>query len=109
MKEKKDDLLFNFIAPFYGLFYNFQKKWYTDIINSVQNKLDIYAFDSIIDIGCGTGALSSVLDDGGMDVTGIDPAINMLNIAMDKSENGEIKFIHADVLEGLSFQIKVLI
>ena len=106
MEEKKSSLLFNLIAPIYGLFYNYQKSRYTGIVNSVKNAIDISSFDSIIDVGCGTGALCSALKDKGMDVTGIDPAIKMLNIAMDKAENKGIKFLQANVLEGLPFKDK---
>ncbi len=106
MEEKKSSLLFNLIAPIYGLFYNYQKRWYTRIVDSVKSTIDISIFDSIIDVGCGTGALCSVLKDKGMDVTGIDPAIKMLNIAMDKAENKGIKFLQANVLEGLPFKDK---
>lgn len=106
MGEKKSSLLFNLIAPIYGLFYNYQKSRYTGILESVKNTIDICSFDSIIDVGCGTGALCSALKDKGMDVTGIDPAIKMLNIAMDKPENKGVKFLQANALEGLPFKDK---
>lgn len=106
MKEKKNSLLFNFIAPVYGLFYNFQKNWYASTVDNVKNTIDIYSFDSIIDIGCGTGALSSVLDAGGMNVTGVDTAIKMVNIGKSKAENKNIEFIQGDILKGLPFPDK---
>lgn len=106
MGEKKNNLLFNLIAPVYGLFYNYQKKRYTEIIEKVKNKMNLSSFETIIDVGCGTGALCSVLNEKGMNVTGVDPAIKMLNIAMSKPENKDIKFIQGNALEGLSFQDK---
>jgi len=104
--EKKNNMLFNLIAPIYGLFYTRQKSHYTSIIESVKSEMDISAFDTIIDVGCGTGALCAVLKDKGMDVTGIDSAIKILDIAMSKSENSEIKFLQANTLNGLPFKDK---
>jgi len=104
--EKKNNMLFNLIAPIYGLFYTRQKSHYTSIIESVKSEMDISAFDTIIDVGCGTGALCVVLKDKGMDVTGLDSAIKILNIAMSKSENREIEFLQANALNGLPFEDK---
>ena len=103
-KENKG--LFNRIAPAYGLFYDMQKKSYSNIITKVRSQFDLLEYKSIIDIGCGTGALSSVLNDLGMDVTGIDPAEKMLNVARSKNGNQDITFIKANVLEGIAFQDK---
>lgn len=106
MGEKKSNLLFNIIAPIYGLFYNSQKKRFNKIINKIQEELSILKYREIIDIGCGTGALCSVLNKKGMKVTGIDPAKNMLEIAKNKPENKDINFIQANALKKLPFQNK---
>lgn len=97
---------FNRIAPIYGLFYKKQKKRFSKVILKAAKELDLLSFKTIIDIGCGTGALCSVLNDKGLSVTGIDPAEKMLRIAMNKSENISIQFNRADVLKGLPFQNK---
>lgn len=104
MGEKKNNMLFNLIAPIYGLFYNAQKKRYAEIIESVRDEMNISSFDTIIDVGCGTGALCAVLKDKGMTVTGIDPAIKMLKVARGKPENKGITFVQANALEGLPFE-----
>jgi len=104
--EKKSNALFNLIAPIYGLFYHHQKSRYAEIVESVRTEMDISSFDTIIDVGCGTGALCSVLKDKKMQVTGIDPAIKMLNIATSKPENKGITFIQANALKGLPFEDK---
>ena len=72
--------MFNFIAPVYGLFYKYQKRQYAQIVEGVKDKIDLYSFRTIIDVGCGTGALCSVLKNGGMSVTGVDTAVKMLGI-----------------------------
>lgn len=104
--KRSSALLFNTIAPIYGLFYNRQKKKFAEVIESVVEELDLTAFEKILDVGCGTGALCSVLNDKGINVTGIDPAVRMLNIAMKKPENKQVTFIHANVLNKLPFDDK---
>jgi len=50
--------------------------------------------------------LCSALKDKGIDVTGIDSAIKMLSIAMDKPGNKGIKFLQGNVLDGLQIEDK---
>lgn len=104
MGKNNSNFLFNFIAPIYGLFYNKQKKRFAEVIEGAKKELDISSFETIIDIGCGTGAFCSVLNEMGISVTGIDTADKMLNIAMNKPENKSIKFIQGNVLKILPFE-----
>jgi ubiquinone/menaquinone biosynthesis C-methylase UbiE len=104
LAKKNSSILFNSIAPVYGLFYKVQKRRFAEVIEGVENELDLSSFETIIDIGCGTGALCSVLNEKGLSVTGIDPAKKMLEIARNKKENKDICLIQADVLEGLPFE-----
>lgn len=106
MSKVSNNFLFNTIAPFYGLFYKAQKKHYAKIIEDMGNKLDLTAFKTALDVGCGTGALCSVLNEMGLEVTGVDPAEKMLNIARSKPENKAIRFIEANAVEGLPFDRK---
>lgn len=103
MSEIKVSVLFNLIAPIYGLFYKSQKRNFNKIINNVQKEFDLLEFNTIIDIGCGTGALCSVLSERGLKVTGVDPAKKMLKIAKSKSENKDIYFVQGSVLDNLPF------
>jgi len=68
------------------------------VIEKASKELDVTSYDNILDVGCGTGALCSVLNEKGLSVTGIDPAEKMLNIAKKQPENQEVKFIQANVL-----------
>ncbi|HZK10496.1 MAG TPA: class I SAM-dependent methyltransferase [Clostridia bacterium] len=106
MEEKKSSLLFNLIAPIYALFYHSQKRGFIKIIEKVKNEINLASFETIIDVGCGTGALCSVLNDRGMKVTGVDPAIKMLDIGRRKSDNKGIVFLQGNALEGLEFEDK---
>jgi ubiquinone/menaquinone biosynthesis C-methylase UbiE len=104
--KKNSNVLFNMIAPIYGLFYNNQKEHFLKVVEGAKKEFDVTLFENILDVGCGTGALCSVLDKIGMQVTGIDPAEKMLSIAKNKLENKEINFVHANVLERLPFADK---
>jgi ubiquinone/menaquinone biosynthesis C-methylase UbiE len=104
--KKKGSGLFNSIAPVYGLFYRIQKKRFSEVIEWVATEFDLTAFETIIDIGCGTGALCSVLSEKGLAVTGIDTAEKMLAIARSKPENKKISFIQDNILETLLFEDK---
>lgn len=95
--------LFNRIAPIYGIFYHWQKSHYLAILSQVQHQLDLRPFHQVLDVGCGTGALCSVLHEMGFDVTGIDPASKMLQIATQQPENGSITFVETNAVTGLPF------
>ncbi|HZK18887.1 MAG TPA: class I SAM-dependent methyltransferase [Clostridia bacterium] len=98
--------IFNFIAPIYGLFYSFQKGLYNRALGKARAKLDLSAYKTVIDVGCGTGALCSVLNQRGFSVTGVDPAEKMLAVARGKRENQGISFIKASATDRLPFDRK---
>ena len=49
---------------------------------------------SVVDIGCGTGALACLLADEGLDVVGVDPAEAMLAVARAKPGGATIDWVH---------------
>ena len=102
--DKAHHLLFNTIAPIYGLFFGKQKRKFSEVIDRVQPELDLASFSTILDVGCGTGALCSVLQQKGLTVTGIEPAEKMLSIAKRKTRGQDINLLQANVLEGLPFK-----
>lgn len=106
MSKENSNFLFNFIAPVYGLFYNKQKNRYREVIRSVVDDWRSNGYGSILDVGCGTGALCSALHEAGLSVTGVDPAEKMLAVAKRQPENTDIRFLQANALSGLPFEDK---
>lgn len=103
MRNKDSTGLFNFIAPLYGLFFTYQKRRYAKTLDAMQHYLKD---ETILDVGCGTGALCSALSDRGLAVTGIDPASKMLFIAKRKNMDKPITFVQADATMPLAFADK---
>jgi ubiquinone/menaquinone biosynthesis C-methylase UbiE len=95
--------VFDLIAPVYGLFFTHQKKHFRSVLLAVQEKIDLSSCKTVIDIGCGTGALCAVLQENGHVVTGVDPAGEMLKIASRKKDNRGVRFLQASALERLPF------
>lgn len=96
-------ILFNRIAPIYGLFFKYQRKHYQDILVKIKGEVDLKEYRNIIDLGCGTGALCSVFADLGMEVTGVDSASAMLEIASKKTKGSGIRYYQGNILEKLPF------
>ena len=103
MGKESHNTLFNLIAPVYGLFYNKQKNRYREVIGRFVPDWQQAGYTSILDVGCGTGALCSALDEAGLTVTGIDPAQNMLSVAGRQTREQDIRFLQGNALEGLPF------
>ncbi len=96
-KGKKENRLFNKIAPVYGLFYSRQKKRFGAVLRS-QTAVDFSAYKTVLDVGCGTGALCDVLSEAGLSVTGLDAAQKMLGIAKAKNRDSQIRFVQGSAL-----------
>lgn len=102
--KKPHHLLFNRIAQIYGLFFTSQKKSFDRAITKAKPIFDIDAYESLLDVGSGTGALCSVLAQRGLRVTGVEPAVKMMEVAKRKTYGQGIEFVTANVLEGLPFE-----
>lgn len=100
MKRKDSTGLFNSIAPIYALFFSYQKRRYAKTLASMQRFL---TYETILDVGCGTGALCSALSERGLSVTGVDPAEEMLAVARRKNNDNTSTFIQADATQELPF------
>jgi len=104
--SNKTPQLFDRIAPIYDLLYSYQKNNYDTALDILFSKLALPAYKNIIDLGCGTGVLCSVLNQRGLDVIGVDLSEKMLSFARGKKENNSIKFVQANILERTSFEDK---
>ena len=82
--------IFDSVAPIYGLFFNFQVKYFNKIQARASKEINLDKYASILDIGCGTGALCKTLDDKGLKVTGVDPSEGMLEQAKKKLAGTDI-------------------
>ena len=102
--NKKKFNVFQVIAPIYGRFYNMQKRNYQDGLKQLITQLDFTAINTVIDVGCGTGALASVLNQMGFQVTGTDSSLGMLQKGIQKEENRNIRFIQGNIIERLPFE-----
>lgn len=96
-KDKKENRLFNIIAPVYGMFYARQKKRFGAVL-AAQTAVDFSAYKTVLDVGCGTGALCDVLTSAGLSVTGLDAAQKMLDIAKAKNADSDIRFAAGSAL-----------
>lgn len=106
---KKPPSLFDRIAAIYSLFFNHQLISYRKNFDAVKTELDLSNYQSVLDIGCGTGALCKVLQESGLKATGFDSAEAMLKIAAKKVGKPKlneplIDFVSGNVLNGLPFK-----
>ena len=106
MSKRRKDTLFDTIAPVYGLFFKMQRANFTRVIRRAESSLDLSSYVTVLDVGCGPGALCSVLNEIGLQVTGMDTAAKMLDIAKRQPENKGVRFIRASILEQLPFPDK---
>jgi SAM-dependent methyltransferase len=51
---------------------------------------------SVVDLGCGTGLITRELARQGYDVTGVDPAFAMLEVARHRPDGERVRWIHGD-------------
>ena len=96
--------LFNIIAPIYSLFYNFQVKYYDESLSKVKSEIDLSQYKTILDIGCGTGALCYVLYKNGLKVIGVDAAEKMVEKSRENLKGTNIKILKVDPSQDLPFE-----
>ena len=106
MANTKPGSLFNKISFFYGLFYETQKRHFLRVLKRVGPEIGLKQYKTVLDVGCGTGALCAALNQSGFIVTGIDPAEKMLAVGRRKQENSNIQFLLGDATKTLPFEDK---
>ncbi len=73
-----------------------------DAYLSIARELDAR---SAVDIGCGTGTFACMLGAEGIDVTGVDPAAAMLDVARSKGGADRIQWVHGVATDLPSMQV----
>lgn len=75
-----------------------------DELDPARDDLDVYAglvvelgVRSVLDVGCGTGALACTLAGRGIEVVALDPAAAMLEVAQTRRGADAVRWIHGDV------------
>lgn len=97
-------MLFDIISPIYGLFFDYQVKYYSKILSRIKDEVDITQYKKVLDLGCGTGALSYVLQDLGLEITGADPSSGMLKQARKKLKRTQVELVKINPNEKLPFE-----
>ncbi len=62
-------------------------------------KGNIHGNNIVLDMGCGTGSVTSRLSNAGFDMIGVDNSYDMLNIAMEKRADDDILYLMQDMRE----------
>lgn len=96
--------LFNKIASVYNLFFGYQKRGFRRTMTQTGDILDTAKYSTILDVGCGTGALASTLAERGFKVTGIDASVKMLAQAKKRSGNLSLECREVNALERFPFE-----
>ncbi len=94
--------LFDLIAPAYAWFYKHQTHAYQHVLNEVR-KLNLDKNSKLMDIACGTGALSSVLAQDFNNVIALDGSKQMLKEAKRIHKNEDIEFSLVDLRQGIPY------
>lgn len=95
--------LFNNISIIYGMFFDIQVSYYKKIIDRINPEFDMTKYNSVLDVGCGTGALINTLYDKGLSVIGVDTSEGMLKQAQKRRRDKDIKLIKIIPGEKLPF------
>lgn len=98
--------VFDKIAPLYGLFYNMQRKSFREVLERFGDEIDFDSRKRILDVGCGTGALISVLSEGRRTVWGIDGSEKMLKVARKKLTGKGVELFYGNAARELPFRDK---
>jgi SAM-dependent methyltransferase len=91
--------LFHLIAGIYAWFFHSEQRMFRSVVAAQAGKAGAGPGDSFLDVGCGTGALISVLEEAGFRAQGVDAAPNMVRAARRAGCGCEL----ADIAAGLPY------
>lgn len=93
--------LFDLIAPVYARFYDYQLRSHRGLFDALES-LHLDQDSHVLDIGCGTGALSALLSER-YKVHALDGSLPMLEQAKRLTHGLDIDYVHADLRSGLPY------
>lgn len=102
----KGENVFDGIAGIYGWFYGMQRRWYQGILERAEKPSGLHKQTRVLDVGCGTAALTAVLRDRGYEVTGLDPSERMLAVARRRKENQGLALVQGSGTHAMPFADK---
>lgn len=107
MRSKSDldgsSRMFDLIAPIYARSFCLQQRTYREIYQRDPIREILADCRSILDVGCGTGAMASVLREAGYQVIGADASHGMLRQAKKLVNPEAVSCVLSDVNKGLPF------
>ena len=106
MARKKLTHKLNIFATIQSWFFKRQVKKNQRTLHLMNEECNIKNYQTVLDIGCGNGALSASLHDLGLTVVAIDNSAHRIKIAKRKTKDLPITFVKADALEPLPFKNK---
>ncbi len=95
--------LFGRIAPLYALFFSYQRRSHGRAFDLADRAFGMRGYRTVLDVGCGTGALCAAWKQRGYAATGVDREAKMVDVARRKTQGSGIDFLVGDVLRGLPF------
>jgi len=98
--------LFDRIAPLYSRSFRYQYQLYLEIYQRENVRAILDATHSILDVGCGTGAMACALHANGYQLTGVDASLGMLRQAKRLMKPDAAVCILSNAATGLPFTEK---
>ncbi len=102
MPDKRSRRLFDKLSPFYSRLFERQRLNYARIFINM-DQCNLSNFSTILDVGCGNGAMASVFTDLGLKTFAVDHSLGMLRVAKSQQENSKVGFCLGSSLSGLPY------
>ncbi len=100
-------VIFNLIMPVYAFIFRLQARKYGELLERFSGQAGILEYASVLDIGCGNGALLKAFQKRGYNAAGVDFLPAMVAIAKrNLKKDPDIRVQRADILERLPFEDK---
>jgi SAM-dependent methyltransferase len=95
--------LFDLVALPYDLFFHSQRRAFRRVLGAHGHRLGLPPGARVLDLGCGTGALASVLAELGFRVNAVEPSTGMRARARRHFDGRGIELARGDALAGLRY------